>query len=103
MKRRTFLVTSLLALPAGRFIAAETPRPNLPVQVGFGKDRADEAISYRGNQFFLKLAGKDTAGDLCIFDTVRVRTGGPRLHLHHSQDESTAETQPQFQPALLRA
>ena len=40
-----------------------------------------------GGRFDLKVSGRDTGGDLCIYDTVRESKGGPALHLHHAQDE----------------
>jgi uncharacterized cupin superfamily protein len=40
-----------------------------------------------GGRFDLKVSGRDTGGDLCIYDTVRDSKGGPALHLHHFQDE----------------
>ena len=40
-----------------------------------------------GGRFHLKVSGRDTGGDLCIYDTVRESKGGPALHLHHFQDE----------------
>lgn len=88
MKRRSFLAASLLAFPATIFAKAKKLiRPNKPFKVEAGKDRADDDFFYRGNHFFLKVSGKDTDGDLCIYDTLRTQTGGPRLHLHEAQDE----------------
>ena len=40
-----------------------------------------------GGRFDCKVSGKDTGGDVCIYDTIREAKGGPALHLHHSQDE----------------
>jgi mannose-6-phosphate isomerase-like protein (cupin superfamily) len=88
MKRRNFLAASLLALPAASF--GKIPRTRQltkPFKVDAGKDRFKEDFIYRGNHFFLKVSGKDTDGQLCIYDSTRAKKGGPRLHLHHSQDE----------------
>ena len=88
MKRRNFLLASLLAFPATSFAKVKKFfRPDKPFKIAAGKDRFDEDFFYRGNHFFLKVSGKDTDGDLCIYDTLRTQTGGPRLHLHESQDE----------------
>ncbi len=88
MKRRNFLLAALLAFPAVSFARVKKlVRPNKPFRVDAGKDRSDEDFYYRGNHFFLKVSGKDTDGDLCIYDTLRAQKGGPRLHLHESQDE----------------
>jgi len=46
-----------------------------------------EEFHIMGGQFDCKVSGKDTDGDLCIYDTVRQEKGGPVFHLHHSQDE----------------
>ena len=41
-----------------------------------------------GGRFDCKVSAKDTAGDLCIYDTIREAKGGPPLHVHHKQDKS---------------
>lgn len=40
-----------------------------------------------GGRFDLKVGGRDTGGDLCIYDTFRESKGGPALHRHYFQDE----------------
>jgi mannose-6-phosphate isomerase-like protein (cupin superfamily) len=88
MKRRNFLWTSLLALPMTSFARFKKFRTTTkPFKVDAGKDRFNEEFLYRGNQFFLKVSGKDTNDELCVYDSARTKKGGPRLHLHHSQDE----------------
>jgi mannose-6-phosphate isomerase-like protein (cupin superfamily) len=46
-----------------------------------------EELLIIGGKFDCKVSGKDTDGDLCIYDTVRQEKGGPAYHIHHSQDE----------------
>ncbi len=93
MKRRDFLKLPLgaaaLAL-VGR--AAETAgsganRPHEGVRVGAKRDRYDEELLIMGGRFDLKVSGRDTGGDLCIYDTFREAKGGPALHRHFRQDE----------------
>jgi len=50
-------------------------------------DRHGEELQILGGRFDCKVSGKDTGGDLCIYDTIRKSKGGPALHLHHFQDE----------------
>ncbi|MDQ3278786.1 MAG: cupin domain-containing protein [Bacteroidota bacterium] len=56
--------------------------------VAEGKDRYDKPLSlFEGDKFYTKVATKDTDGDLYIFDSTRVKEGGPPLHYHYNQDE----------------
>jgi oxalate decarboxylase/phosphoglucose isomerase-like protein (cupin superfamily) len=56
-------------------------------KVEAGKDRFQEELLIMGGRFDCKVSGKDTDGDLCIYDTVRQEKGDPTLHLHYNQDE----------------
>ena len=56
-------------------------------RVGAQKDRYEEELLIMGGRFDLKVSGRDTGGDLCIYDTFRESKGGPALHRHHFQDE----------------
>lgn len=51
------------------------------------EDRDAEELLIMGGSFDCKVSGKDTGGDLCIYDTIRRTKGGPALHRHHYQDE----------------
>jgi mannose-6-phosphate isomerase-like protein (cupin superfamily) len=58
------------------------------IKVDSGKDRFDNPISlYEGDTFYTKVSSKDTDGDIYIFETTRVKKGGPREHVHFDQDE----------------
>ncbi len=58
------------------------------VRVSAGHDRFGKPLPYVvGEYFHCKLSAGDTGGNLCIYDTVRVKKGGPPLHYHHDQDE----------------
>ena len=93
MKRRSFLrfplVAAALSSIAPAALSAETrqERASHGFRVGSHQDREDAALSIMGGRFDLKVSGKDTGGELCIFDTVRSSKGGPPLHRHYSQDE----------------
>jgi quercetin dioxygenase-like cupin family protein len=93
MKRRNFLKLPLAAAAWGamaRYTEGKEPdqeRAGTGFRVGAQKDRYNEELLVMGGQFDLKLSGRDTNGDLCIYDTIRLSKGGPALHRHHSQDE----------------
>ncbi len=93
MKRRSFLRLSL-ATAAGTLAArarveepAQRGRGSKGFKVSSEQDRSGEELRIMGGRFDCKVSGKDTGGDLCIYDTIREAKGGPALHLHHHQDE----------------
>lgn len=57
------------------------------VHVPAGTDRFGAILQLANWRFECKLSGRDTAGDSCIYDTIRTARGGPPMHVHHSQDE----------------
>jgi len=88
MKRSVFLQIPFVA--SALFANAKNlskDRANKGFKVEAGKDRYQEELLIMGGQFDCKVSGKDTDGDLCIYDTVRQEKGGPTLHLHYNQDE----------------
>ena len=59
-----------------------------PFKVGAGKDRFDKSITFfEGDTFYTKVSTKDTEGDLYIYESSRIKKGGPALHKHYNQDE----------------
>lgn len=89
---------TLLALP---FTTLAKSVRNYRVEKGFkvdaGKDRLDKSISLlEGDTFFSKIASKDTNGDIYVFESTRVKEGGPSHHLHFEQDEWWYVLQGQF-------
>jgi len=63
-------------------------RNNKPFKVDASKDRFDKSITlFEGDTFYTKVATKDTDGDLYMYESTRVKKGGPALHMHYSQDE----------------
>jgi quercetin dioxygenase-like cupin family protein len=93
MKRRKFLKLSIAATAFGALAAsAEGTEPNQErasagFRVGAQKDRRGEELLVMGGRFDLKVSSRDTGGELCIYDTIRLAKGGPALHRHHFQDE----------------
>jgi len=94
MKRRNFLKFPLAAAALASVIRGDEPdsknsgdRDVRGIRVGAQQDRADDAMSIMGGRFDLKVSGRDTGGNLCIYDTVRNSRGGPPLHRHYFQDE----------------
>ena len=87
MKRRHFLEKTLIAsaiMPIS--IPQQSDRPNKPVYVKTGEDRLNEVFG-GGTKNHLKLSGKDTDGDMAIFEIFTTGKNGPTLHVHHKQDE----------------
>ena len=65
-----------------------TERTKKGFMVANGKDRFEKPLSlFEGDKFYCKVSAKDTDGDLYIFDSTRLKEGGPPLHYHYSQDE----------------
>jgi len=93
MNRRLFLGFPLVAAAMGHGAALaneQGKRPAPPkkgIRVGHGKDRFQDELLMMGGRFDCKVSGKDTNGQLCIYDTFRQERGGPALHLHYEQDE----------------
>jgi len=93
MKRNTFLKISLGAIP-GLSVSEikakswQLDRSTKGIKVDNGKDRFDKSISLlEGDTFFTKIASKDTDGDMYLFESTRLKKGGPSLHYHYEQDE----------------
>jgi len=93
MKRSNFL---RLAAGIGSFMGSPllakpewgNPRVEKGFKVEAGKDRFDKSISLlEGDTFYTKVSSKDTAGDLYIYESTRIKEGGPALHYHTEVDE----------------
>ena len=94
MKRSSFMkmcisASSLFAIPFESFAKQiENNRTKKSFKVEAGKDRFDKPIHlFEGDTFYTKVSTKDTDGDLYIYESSRVKNGGPALHFHYSQDE----------------
>ncbi|MBD2704355.1 cupin domain-containing protein [Spirosoma sp. BT702] len=94
MKRQRFFQ---LCLATGAFIASPITliansikkiRDEKGFMVGSGKDRFDKQITLlQGDTFFTKISTQDTNGDLYVYESTRLKEGGPPHHYHFSQDE----------------
>lgn len=94
MKRNTFIRAFIaagtsLAVPfnsmAGFFLK---PRDKKGYKVDTGKDRVEKPMHlFEGDTFYTKVSTSDTEGDLYVYESTRVKKGGPNLHLHYDQDE----------------
>ncbi len=94
MKRISFLrlCTATLAFMASSVNLVASSIKKFRVEKGFivssGKDRFDKSISlFEGDTFFTKVSTKDTDGDIFVFESSRIKEGGPSHHLHFDQDE----------------
>lgn len=94
MKRNTFLqilTASGTALFSPLHLLAKpklAKRIDKGLRVAAGKDRFDKPISlFEGDTFHTKVSTKDTDGDVYVFESTRVKEGGPSFHLHFDQDE----------------
>jgi mannose-6-phosphate isomerase-like protein (cupin superfamily) len=57
-------------------------------KIDAGTDRFQKPINlFDGDTFYTKVSAKDTDGDLYVYESSRVKKGGPNLHVHHEQDE----------------
>src|SRR3954468_6163088 len=94
MNRNSFLK---LGLAAGTFLAApitlmakpfKKNRVGKGIKVDAGNDRSGKPISlFEGDTFYTKVSTADTEGDVYVFESTRVKEGGPSFHLHYAQDE----------------
>ena len=94
MKRNSFLKT---ALATGAYLAApssllatvnNSQRVGKGLKVEAGKDRYNKPITlFEGDTFYTKVATNDSDGDTFVFESTRIKEGGPSFHLHYDQDE----------------
>jgi mannose-6-phosphate isomerase-like protein (cupin superfamily) len=94
MKRSSFLKFGLAigSLFSTSFKTYARPKARGREDKGFkvdaGKDRFDKSISlFEGDTFYTKVSTKDTEGDMFIFESTRIKEGGPILHTHYETDE----------------
>jgi quercetin dioxygenase-like cupin family protein len=93
MKRR-FALSSIIAtalLPVTKLVARTFDRESKGFKTNAGEGRRHGHILLKGvneNIIDVKISGKDTNGDLAIFEQTSLspKRGTP-LHVHHSQDE----------------
>ncbi len=92
MKRKQFLLNSLLAVPAIAFsknnFENKIDAGKEPFVVNAGQSRFGDTIKFLGvHPNDLKISSKDTNGQLSVFEYTGLGKTGPSLHLHLYQDE----------------
>jgi mannose-6-phosphate isomerase-like protein (cupin superfamily) len=94
MKRTNFLQICLAAsavVTAPLNVMAKSVKKFLldkGFMVAAAKDRNDKSISLlEGDIFDCKVSTKDTNGDIYVFESKRIKEGGPSHHYHFTQDE----------------
>ncbi len=93
MKRKQFLLSTMLAAPAMAFSTTSqfSNKKTLVTEtfiVDAGKSRFGETVKFLGvHPNDLKVSGKDTGGQLSVFEYTGLGKTGPMLHLHFEQDE----------------
>jgi quercetin dioxygenase-like cupin family protein len=95
MKRNKFIATVLVGLAAPFTAFAQNKKSNNRVVKGFkinaGESRLHGHIKLKGvnqNVIDIKISGKDTDGDLLLFEQTSLTQGrGVPLHVHPLQDE----------------
>ncbi|WP_324670610.1 cupin domain-containing protein [Hymenobacter sp. GOD-10R] len=94
MNRERFLracvaTATFLAFPLTRAAKALTRlRDGKGFVVKVGQDRSNQPMAlFEGDTFWSKISTIDTAGDLYVFESRRVKEGGPSHHYHFEQDE----------------
>lgn len=80
--------TGFLTAPFAAIARPYKERVDKGITVKVGKDRFDKPISlFEGDTFYTKVSTKDSDGDVYVFESTRVKEGGPPFHLHYDQDE----------------
>jgi mannose-6-phosphate isomerase-like protein (cupin superfamily) len=94
MKRNTFLRTlavasAMMGHPLGSIAKSyHWLREKTGFKTDAGTDRFRKPINlFDLDTFFTKVSAKDTDGDLYVYESSRIKKGGPNLHLHYDQDE----------------
>jgi len=90
MKRRIFLRLPLVAaaLASTRSLFAQIAESyRQKVLVKAGEDRDNKPFNFLDATFHVMVSGKDNEGRCVIFDTLRPKKVGPRLHYHVDIDE----------------
>jgi quercetin dioxygenase-like cupin family protein len=92
MKRKQFLLSSLMAIPAialSKNKFQNNPDSNTePFVVAAGQSRFGDTIKFLGvHPNDLKISSQDTNGQLSVFEYTGLGKTGPSLHLHLYQDE----------------
>lgn len=86
--RLCFTAGAYLATPFSTLAKINCKRIGKGLKVDAGKDRNEKPISlFEGDTFHTKVATADSDGDVYVFESTRLKEGGPSFHLHYEQDE----------------
>ena len=97
LERRSFLTTTLAALPAhllGQTINPSDGKKATPVQSG--ADRLGEPHTIGVSSAAFKVLTQESKGAVFIMENSMTKKGGPPRHLHHGQDEWFYAVQGEF-------
>ena len=90
MKRRNFLAAAAVA-PVAAYASGGSYSDNSNAGhfiVKAGEARSGIHTPFKGiNVNDVKISGKDTGGQLAVFEYIGKEKTGPMLHVHHHQDE----------------
>jgi quercetin 2,3-dioxygenase len=90
MQRKQFLLSALLAGPTVSLanMVSEANSHLQPFIVDAQKSRFGDTVKFLGlHPNDLKISGKDTNGQLSVFEYTGLAKVGPALHVHFKQDE----------------
>jgi mannose-6-phosphate isomerase-like protein (cupin superfamily) len=83
-----FVVSTFITAPFALLARQYGKRVDKGFKVDAGNDRLGKPISlFEGDTFYTKVSTTDTNGDVYVFESTRVKEGGPSFHLHYEQDE----------------
>lgn len=88
MERRNFIKSAVI-LPAVGIETNPKTRPKKGVKVAAGTARFQRSLKVGAAVLDCKVSGKDTDGDLYIFESINnLKNDGPPLHSHPDLDET---------------
>ncbi len=94
MERNNFLkvcfsTLGLVSFPFDTFAGTtKSLREKNGFKVDSGKDRTNNSLAlFEGDTFDSKVSTADTDGDIYVFESRRIKEGGPAHHYHFAQDE----------------
>jgi len=91
MERKKFLqqgIGAITLLALGKDAIAAIGSAKKPFKIEAGKGRFNESFLYKGkNPNDIKISGKDTDGQLALFEYIGHEKIGPSYHVHFDQDE----------------
>jgi mannose-6-phosphate isomerase-like protein (cupin superfamily) len=88
IKAALFIGASLVKPISTWAVNIRKERAKKAIKVTAGEDRFGKPLSlFEGDTFHTKVSSSDTDNDLYIWESTRVKKGGPTEHFHYEQDE----------------